>query len=56
VGAARELPWRELEADPRVPRAALAALRQYVTRLRAGERVSLQELHNLMARIEEPLR
>jgi hypothetical protein len=52
----RELPWRELEADPRVARTDLAALRQYVTRLRRGERVSLQELHNLMARIEEPLR
>jgi hypothetical protein len=56
AGATRELPWHELEADPRVPRAELAALRQRVSRLRAGERVSLQELHNLMARIEEPLR
>jgi hypothetical protein len=56
AAAARELPWRALEADPRVPRADLAALRQCVMRLRSGERVSLQELHNLMARIEEPLR
>ena len=52
----REPPWRELEADPRVPRAELAALREYIARLRAGRTVSLRELHNLLVRIEEPLR
>jgi hypothetical protein len=51
-----ELTWRELEADPRVPRAELAALRACVARLRTGGTVSLRELHNLMIRIEEPLR
>lgn len=56
AAAQRGLPWRELEADPRVPRVELAALRQLVTRLNAGDRVSLQQLHNLIARIEEPLR
>lgn len=56
AGEPRELPWRELEADPRVPRAELAALRASVARLRAGSTVSLRELHNLMNRIEGPLR
>jgi hypothetical protein len=39
-----------------VPRAELAALRACVARLRAGSTVSLRELHNLLVRIEEPLR
>jgi hypothetical protein len=54
--AVRDLPWRQLEADPRVAGTDLAALRHLVSRLRAGDRVSLRELHNLLARIEEPLR
>jgi len=56
AGALAELPWRELESDPRLPPAALAELRERVAQLRAGGTVSLRELHNLMIRIEEPLR